>query len=198
MKTLKLSVPGWLAALFIAVVMILMGCAETAHVMKDSSVDMKQYKTYAWVQKTTPKDAKPNHNNDLTEQNIRVAVTEQLQKRGYIGSPTNPDLLLSADLLVEKDQERRSDAVYTEPYTQNYYSPRNGRLITYYFPSQFAGYNNYSATVRKGTITLTFIDARTDKAVWQAWASKRLDNSNIDSDEIAQDVKSIFNKFDGN
>ena len=68
---------------FIAIVIILSGCAETAHVVKDSSTNMARYKTYAWVPTTVPKDAKPNHDNELVEQNIRNSVSEQLQKRGY-------------------------------------------------------------------------------------------------------------------
>ena len=192
------SSSSWIGALSIIILAIISGCAETAHVMKDNSVDVRRYKTYAWVQKPVSKDTASNHKNELTERSIRNAVSEQLQKRGYTESPTNPDVLVSTDLLVEKDQERRSDAVYTEPYTQNYYNPRTGRLITYYFPSQFAGFDSYSTTVRKGTLTLTFIDSRTDKAVWQGWASKRLNSTNMDDDEIFQDVRSIFNKFDGN
>ena len=195
--SLKSSV-GWLSTLYIGMGIFMVGCAETAHVMKDNSVNMAQYKTYAWVERVLPKDAKEDHNGELTDQNIREAVNVQLQKRGYTASAKDPDLLISTDLLYEKNTESRSAPVYTESYTRNYYNPRTGTLVTYYFPSQFVGYDNYSTTVKKGTVTLTFIDARTDKAVWQGWASKRLESSNIDADEIFQDVRSIFNKFDGN
>lgn len=182
----------------ISLLLIFTGCAETAHVIKDDSVNFKQYKTYAWVQKTVPKDAKPNPGNELIEQSVRNAVIVQLQKRGYSETTSKPDVLVSTDLLVEKNNERRTDPVYTESYTRNYYNPNTGRMISYYFPSQLVGYDNYSVGIKKGTITLTFIDAKTDKAVWQGWASKRLNDSNMDSDEIFQDVRSIFNKFDGN
>ena len=189
---------AWLGAMSVGMAMILTGCAETAHVIKDKSAEMRHYKTYSWVQKAAPKDAKPNHNNELVEQTIRNTVAEQLQKRGYTETATDPDLYVSTDMLVEKDNERRTDAVYTDPTYRNYYNPRTGRIVTYYFPSQLAGYDDYSVTIRKGTVTVTFIDARTDKAVWQGWASKRLNSTNMDEDEIFQDVRSIFNKFDGN
>ena len=189
---------GWLGAFLLGVAIVIIGCAETAHVIKDNSADMKRYKTYAWVPKTARKDAQPNHSNELVDQNIRNAVGDQLQKRGYVATATNPDLWISTDMLVEKNNERRTDAVYSESVYRTYVNPSNGRLITYYFPSQLVGYDNYSVTVKKGTVTLTFIDAKTDKAVWQGWASKRLNESVMDSDEIFQDVRSIFNKFDGN
>jgi len=187
-----------LAAICVGMILISTGCAETAHVIKDNSVNVHSYKTYAWVQKTAPKDGKPNQNNELVEQNIRNAVAEQLQKRGYVETTTDPELYISTDMLIERNNERRTDAVYTDSYYRNYYNPRTGRMVTYYFPSQLAGYENYSVTVRKGTVTVTFIDAKTDKAVWQGWASKRLESSTMDQDEIFQDVRSIFNKFDGN
>lgn len=183
---------------FIFVTLILIGCAETARVIKDDSVNMKRYKIYAWVQNVVPKDAKSNPAGELTEQSIRNAVNLQLQKRGYVESATNPDLLVSTDLLAEKNEERRNDAVYSESYTRTYYDPNSARYVTYYFPSQLVGFDNYSVAIKKGTITLTFIDTKTNKAVWQGWASKKLYDNNIDSDEIFQDVRSIFNKFDGN
>jgi len=195
--TLKSSF-RWMGAMVTGIAMIITGCAETAHVMKDNSVDIKRYKTYAWVKKPEKKEAKPNPGNELIELTIRNTVNEQLQKRGYTESSSDPDLLVTSDLLVERNIERRSDAVYTEPYYQSYYNPNSGKLITYYFPSQLAGFDNYSTAIRKGTITLTFLDARTDKAVWQGWASKKLYDTNMDADEIFQDVRSIFNKFDGN
>ncbi len=190
--------PGLRGAIFVGIAILFNACAETAHVIKDNSVNVHSYKTYAWVQKTSPKDGKLNHNNDLVEQNIRNAVGEQLLKRGYVETNTDPELYISTDMLLEKDNERRTDAVYTDSYYRNYYNPRTGKMVTYYFPSQLAGYENYSVTVRKGTVTVTFIDAKTDKAVWQGWASKRLESSTMDQDEIFQDVRSIFNKFDGN
>lgn len=188
----------WLGVVSICIGTMVTGCAETAHVVKDSTVNMKLYKTYAWVQKKGPKEAMPDQSNELVEQSIHNAVSEQLQKRGYIESASDAELLISTDVLVEKNQERRTDAVYTESYTRSFYNPNTGRYITYYFPSQLAGYENYSTSIRKGTVTLTFIDSKTDKAVWQGWASKRLNDTNMDSDEISQDVRSIFNKFDGN
>ena len=187
-----------LCSFSVAVAILLSGCAETAHVIKDNSVVMARYKTYAWVPREAPKDAKPDHSNELVEKNIRDAVGEQLNKRGYVQTASNPDLWISTDMLVEKNNERRTDARYSESFYRTYYNPNTGRYITYYFPSQLEGYDNYSVSVRKGTVTVTFIDAKTEKAVWQGWASKRLESSTMDSDEIFQDVRSIFNKFDGN
>ncbi|HNF01593.1 MAG TPA: DUF4136 domain-containing protein, partial [Ferruginibacter sp.] len=64
------------------------------------------------------------------------------------------------------------------------------------FPSRFMGYDTYSTTVREGTITITLIDNRTDKTVWQGWTTSELSSSRISSNEIDRSVKTIFRKFD--
>nr|HNH22428.1 DUF4136 domain-containing protein [Ferruginibacter sp.] len=51
-------------------------------------------------------------------------------------------------------------------------------------------------TVREGTITITLIDNRTDKTVWQGWTTSELSSSRISSNEIDRSVKTIFRKFD--
>ena len=45
-------------------------------------------------------------------------------------------------------------------------------------------------------MTVTLIDAKTDKAVWQGWATEELNKTNISEKEIDKNVKSIFKKFD--
>ena len=190
------SLFGWLGAFSISVALFATGCAGTAHVEKDKTADLSSYKTYGWLEHTESKKEKNNHRNDILDKNIRNAVDEQLQKKGYVQSSANPDLLISSDLLVEKNQKERSNAVYTDPYTRTYYNARTGRYSNFYFPSQFAGYDNYSTTVKEGTVTVTLIDARTDKAVWQGWATRELDRGAVTSKDIDKNVSSIFKKFD--
>lgn len=187
---------GWVGAFSIGAAIFLAGCAGTAHVQKDKSADFSQYKTYSWVEKEKPKNSKANHRYDMAEQNIRDAVNEQLQKKGYIESKNDPDVLVSTDLLLEKNMREQKDPVYSQPYTRSYYNPRTRRINTFYFPSEFMGYDSYSTTVKEGTVTVTMIDAKTDKAVWQGWATKQLNRNNITEKEIDQNVRSIFKKFD--
>ena len=188
---------GWVGAFSIGAAIFITGCAGTAHVQKDKSANFSQYKTYSWVEKVKPKNGKANHRNDMAEQNIRDAVNEQLQKKGYVESESNPDVLVSTDLLLEKNMQEQKDPVYSQSYTRSYYNPRTRRVSTFYYPSEFMGYDSYSKTVKEGTVTVTMIDAKTDKAVWQGWATKQLNKNNITEKEIDQNVKSIFKKFDG-
>jgi hypothetical protein len=186
---------GWLGAFSIGITLFVTGCAGTAHVQKDRSANFSQYKTYGWIEKAAPKKA--NHKNDITYQNIRNSVNEQLQKKGYVESKSNPDVLISTDLVTERNTRLQNDPVYSDAYTRSYYNPRSGRWNNFYYPSQFMGYDNSTRTIREGTVTVTMIDAKTDKAVWQGWATKELNRRDISEKEIDQNVKSIFKKFDG-
>ena len=182
----------------LAGMLLLSSCANTAHIEKSQGTDLAAYKTYSWVEEEKPKEKekKANRQKEITQQNIQIAVDKQLQKSGWQLVKTNPDVLVSTDLVVEKSQKEQRDPVYSQPYTRTYFNRYSRRFSTYYFPSQFMGYDSYSTTVKEGTVTVTLIDAKTDKAVWQGWATNELYNNQLSDKEINKNVKSIFKKFD--
>jgi len=186
----------WVSAATVSAVLVVTGCAGTAHVEKDKSADFRTYHTYAWIDKPEEKGTKKNRRTELTETNIRNAVNEQLRKNGWREVNASPDILVSSELLVERNRKQQQDPVYSQPYTRSYYNRYSGRFVTYYFPSRFMGYDTYSTTVREGTITITLIDNKTDKTVWQGWTTSELNNNRITSNEIDRNVRTIFRKFD--
>ncbi|MBK5270649.1 MAG: DUF4136 domain-containing protein [Bacteroidia bacterium] len=184
-------------------VFLLASCASTAHIEKDDTIDFGSYKTFSWVNKSgethLQKDQKEKDHskvNDLTEQKIRQAVNIELEKNaGWRESKNHPDVLLSYDVLVERGIKESNNPVYTHPYTRLVYNPYTGRYITIYYPSQFIGYDRDQRSVKEGTITISMIDTRTDKTVWQGWTTGEVNNRNLTSKEIQNSVKSIFKKF---
>jgi len=190
LQSIKLSVLAIAAGIFIS------GCASTAHVEKASTADLGSYKTYSWITPEKNKNNKVSRRNEIAVQNLQAAVNEQLQKVGYREVKSNPDVLVNSELLVERTEKEQRDPVYSQPYTRYYYNPRTGRYNSFYYPSQFEGYNSYSTTVKEGTITVTLIDTRTDKTVWQGWSTEELNYAQITDKEINKNVRSIFKKFD--
>ena len=187
MKNLKL----WSGV--VGFVFLLASCASTAHIEKDDNTDFRKYKTFAWIDK----DGNRNHSNDLTEQKVKDAVNRELEKTaGWRESKNRPDVLLSYDVLVEKTVAQRSDPVYSRSYTRTFYNPYSRRYINVYYPSQFMGYDSYDVPSREGTVTITMIDAKTDKTVWQGWTTDEINGRNMSSKEIQNGVKAIFRKFD--
>ncbi|MEP7254989.1 MAG: DUF4136 domain-containing protein [Ferruginibacter sp.] len=186
----------WVAATAVTLVILFTGCAGNAHIEKDKSADFSKYHTYAWVEKPEEKATKKNRRNELTEANMRNSVNEQLQKIGWKEAGENPDIMINYELLVERNQKEQKDPVYSQSYTRSYYNRYTGKVNTFYYPGQFVGYDSYSTTVKEGTVTITMIDNRTDKTVWQGWTTSELMSSKITGKEIDQSVKTIFRKFD--
>ena len=187
---------NWVAAVAVTAALLFTGCAGTAHIEKDKSADFSKYQTFAWVEKPEEKETPKARRNELTEANIRNSVNEQLQKVGWKEVSTNPDIMVNYELLVERNQKEQKDAVYSQSYTRSYYNRYTGKVNTFYYPSQFVGYDTYSTTVKEGTVTITMIDNKTDKTVWQGWTTSELNSSKITGKEIDQSVKTIFKKFD--
>lgn len=183
---------------YLGFVFLLASCAPAAHIEKDDTTDFSQYKTFAWLEKD--KDGKKvNHNskNDLTEQKVRQAVSKELEKSaGWKETKKNPDVLLSYDVLVERSVKQQSDPVYSRPFMRTFYNPYARRYFNVYYPSQFMGYDNYDVPSREGTVTISMIDANTEKTVWQGWVTDEVDNRHMTAKEIQNSVKAIFKKFD--
>ncbi|MGK2860950.1 MAG: DUF4136 domain-containing protein [Chitinophagaceae bacterium] len=181
----------------LAFVFLLASCASTAHIEKDDHTDFTRYKTFSWVEKQEDEKKEKNKKNDLAEQKIRDAVSKELERTaGWRESKNNPDVLLSYDVLVERSVKTQSEPVYSRSFTRTFYNPYSRRFYNVYYPSRFVGYDNYDTQTREGTITISMIDARSEKTVWQGWATDEVNNRNLTTKEIQNSVRAIFRKFD--
>jgi hypothetical protein len=176
---------------------LLAGCASVAHVEKDDSANFSNYHSYTWVDARDSKDdSAKTRVSDLTEKKIRNAVNSELAKAGWRESKHRPDVLISYDVVVERGVKENSDPVYSQPYTRYVYNPYNRRWFSIYYPSEFLGYDRNQRSVKEGTVTVSVIDAKTEKTVWQGWTTDEVNSQNLTGKEIQNAVKSIFRKFD--
>ncbi len=190
MKKMKWQMAG-LALVFS---FVFAGCASVAHIEKDPSADFGNYKTFAWIEK---KASDSTNSSDILESTVKNVVNTELQKMtGWRETKTRPDLLLSYDVLVERSVQQKSDAVYSSPFVRTFYNPMARRYFNVYYPSRFMGYDNYGVPVQEGTVTVSMIDARTDKTVWQGWTTDQIDSRKMRSKEVESAVKTIFRKLD--
>ena len=190
MKNLK----WWTGSL--AFLFLLASCGSSAHIEKADDADFSQYKTFAWMDKDGEGKNDRDRINDITEQKVRVAVNKELEKTGWKETKHRPDVLLSYDVLVERSIRESTNPVYSRPYSRVIYNPYTRRYATIYYPSQFMGYERDERAVKEGTVTITMIDTKTDKAVWQGWTTEEVNGRNLSSKEIENSVRSIFRKFD--
>lgn len=177
--------------------LLLAGCASVAHVEKDDSVNFSKYHSYTWVEARDAKnDSAKTRVSDLTERKIKDAVNAELAKTGWRESKSRPDVLISYDVIVERGVKNDTDPVYSDPFTRYIYNPYTRRWVSIYYPSQFMGYDRNQRSVKEGTVTVSVIDAKTEKTVWQGWTTDEVNSQNLTSKEIQNAVKSIFRKFD--
>ena len=184
---MKKLIMSWMGVL--SVVLLLSSCASTTHIEKDDTVNFRGYKSYAWTDNG-------RKGNGLLEANIRSAVDQQLSKAGWREVKNRPDLLIESDMLVEKSTKDLSNPVYSQPYSRLVYNPYTRRYASIYYPSQFLGYDREQREIREGTVTITMIDAKTDKTVWQGWSTDEINSRKFTSKEVQNLVKSIFRKAD--
>ena len=187
MKMLKVAL-----ALVIPIALVV-SCATPAYVERDETADFSRYKTFAWID--NPKEEKNRH-HDLMKKNVQEAVTAKLEKEGFKEDRSKPVVLISYDLLVEKATREQSNPVYSRPFRRVYYNPFYRRYGVIYYPSTFMGYDDYTTEIKQGTLTITMVDARTDKTIWQGWTTDEVNSRNVSKKEIQSSVNSIFRKFD--
>ena len=192
---MKKRIIRWSA--YLGAVVLLASCASTAHIEKDDNADFKKYKTFSWIDKDGQEEKDQNGNKDIVETKVREAVNKELEKSaGWRETKNRPDVLLSYDVLVERTVKENNNPVYSRPYSRLVYNPYTRRYTTIYYPSEFLGYERDQRPVKEGTITISMIDARSDRTVWQGWTTDEIDGRHMTSKEIQNSVRSIFKKFD--
>ena len=184
------------SASVVAAVLFAAGCSSPVYVQKDDSVNFNNYKTYMWVETRANENDKTERAAAFADISVHNAVNEELSKLGWQEVTDNPDALIGYDILVERSTEQRSDPLYSQSFTRSYYNRFTGRWNTIYYPSQFLGYQDYQVPVKEGTVTISIMDARTDKNIWQGWTTETMNYTRLTDDEISRSVRNIFNKFD--
>ncbi|HKC36454.1 MAG TPA: DUF4136 domain-containing protein [Chitinophagaceae bacterium] len=185
-----------IAVMLVSVATLIYSCSSPAYVEKDSSANLSNYKTYMWVDVKSSENDASSRATAFADVSVHNSVNAELNKWGWREVTDNPDVLVSYDVLVERNVETQSDPVYSHPYSRLYYNPYTKRWSTIYYPSQFLGYQQYQIPVREATITITMMDANTDKKVWQGWTTERL-NGGITDFDVKKSVRNIF-KESGN
>ena len=180
-----------IAVVLVFISAIIYSCSSPAYVEKDSSANLSNYKSYMWVDVKASENDASSRAITFADVSVHNSVNAELNKWGWREVTANPDVLVTYDVLVERNVETQSDPVYSQPYSRYYYNPYSRRWSTIYYPSQFLGYQQYQVPVREATITISMMDADTDKRIWQGWTTERLSGGLSDLD-VKKSVRSIF------
>ncbi|HMU46328.1 MAG TPA: DUF4136 domain-containing protein [Chitinophagaceae bacterium] len=169
-------------------------CSAPAYVEKASGTDFSEYKTYKWVNTCEKQSKEDERSISFADVPVHNAVEAELNKWGWEETTSEPDAYIMYDIMVENTTELQKEAQYSRPYTRYYYNPYRKRWYSINYPSQFLGYTAYETPVKEGTITITIVDAKTDKKIWQGWTTEKLDYAGISNTEIKRSIRNIFDE----
>ena len=185
-----------IGSFLIIAAIVLAGCGVQSYVEKDPSVDLNNYKTFAWINEKGTKEENGKPYKDFKETYLMDLVTRELERNGWQKVKSNPDVLIDYDIMIENDSRRESQSVYSRPTVRYFYNPYTGRVNSYYYPSRYLGENSYTVPYKSGTITINIVDNDSDKLIWQGWAETEVTSRTISKDDMEKIVRSIFKKLD--
>lgn len=151
--------------LFALLIFLAASCSSSVKVTSDydKQADFAKYKTYAFSQESLALPV-----GDLNRARVIAAVENEMAAKGFSKSE-DPDLIV--DILVRA--EEKVDATATTSGT-GYYGGRYGGMRYGYgggFTSTSINYEEYI----EGTMFINFVDASTEKIVWQGRGTKTID-----------------------
>jgi hypothetical protein len=184
-----------LGSILVLAALAFVGCGVSAHVEKDPSVNMSNYKTFAWLTDHSGSNKEGKSYQNFQEKSLKDMVNQQLEKNGMRMVKSNPDVLIDYDIMIENDVKNQSESVYSRPSVRYFYNPYTRRINSVYYPSQYLGENSYAVPYKSGTITLNFVDTKSNNLVWQGWAETELTTRRLQQDDMKKVVKAIFKKF---
>jgi Domain of unknown function (DUF4136) len=155
---------------------------------KDPKIDLKGYKSYAWV---APGDERlsPNRKNKPYGKLIVQSADSELQKKGMLVDVNTPDVLFLFETKVEEVAETSQAPVADNGMGYGY---------GYGYPGYYVG----GVPVATGGVSTTFheegllyfnmYDTKTGKFLWSGGAKKRLKASDDIEKVIKTAVRDIF------
>ncbi len=174
---------------------LLLSCSAPAYIEKDDTVNLADYKTYMWVETKASENDESKRATAYADISIHNEVNKELAKWGWNVVNENPDIYISYDVFVERTVTTEQQPVYSNSYTRYFFNPVRRRWSSVYYPSRFVGYDTYQTPVKEGTVTITMMDAETDKKIWQGWTTETFHSSGITTIDAQKSVRNIFRKI---
>ena len=177
---------------FITAAFTITGCNVTSHTAQMTGINFNNYKTFAWANMGR-NEKSDRSNNEIIDNNIKNAVTAELTGKGWVETQADPDVLIDYTIAVKHGHRVEDAPVYSYPFSRYVY--RRGRIYSLWFPSSLVGIRSKDVPFREGELTVNMIDTKTNKLIWQGWASGDLNDRQFTSKDVDKQVKSIFKKF---
>ena len=158
-------------------VLLLNACASSPQIRAntDKNADFSAYYSYGFIE---PLGTDKAGYTTLVTKYLRDAVSDELEKRGYVFS-SDPDLLVN--FFARLENRIQITSAPTPIYYGGYYDYRHGIYDSY--PRYI--YRPYSYSYKEGTVNVDLIDAKKKQMVWEGVAVNVVDAEELDNPEQA-------------
>lgn len=161
----------------VILVAIMAGCASApaTHVVTDPQADLRAYRTFGFY------ETGKGEYSTITDNRLKQATREQLQRLGYTYVDSNPDLRVNILLKVESRQEIHSTPASVGRFAYRGWVPYAVETVHY----------------REGTLAIDLVDAKRNSMVWRGVAGDRITNSDMrnSGETIDSVVRQLFAAF---
>jgi len=164
----------------LGIILILAGCSISVHNTYDKEVDFSKYKTFCWMSGCEFKFNGPAYLDDsLLRENLKVAIIEELKRKGLEQNTDNPDLLVGFTITVKDEQAviyhpSEDMPVYIKPLDTE------KEIINYL----------------KGSLIIGMADNKESRMVWQSEAIGYMEsNPDFSEKNIKKGIKVVLKNY---
>lgn len=154
---------GWVLGIC---VLLLAGCATGPEITSeaDPEADFGSYRTFGFY---APLALEKEGYATPTTDRIKAAARAQLESRGYVYTPEQPDLWVNLNAYMQK----RTDVTSFPTVDYNYYYSYRARS---YFAVPFWHDETHVRQYTEGTLNVDLVDRRKNRLVWEGIAVGRI------------------------
>jgi len=148
--------------------------------MRDPTVNFAAFKTYGW----SPAAATSDQPVGLLDKNIRVAISAEMQRRGYVESAEKPDLRIACE--TASAQKVKNNPV------------RIGVGVGSWGGNVGGSVNVGSPSVKsyqEGSLVIHAVDAARNTEVWQGSIAGQMNKGSVEQAAINQAVARAMKDF---
>ncbi|WP_242928895.1 DUF4136 domain-containing protein [Pontibacter vulgaris] len=186
------------ACYFLLILTLFSACVATSGISHTNTIlapktNLTKYKTFAWYQdKPAAEPVFDKGYNAALDKNIRLAIEQELLKKGYQKATGKADMLLAYDVSVSVPVEKDKPENFAPGFGYSY-----GYMAGYRYKYGDAGLPGYRAVdlFKQGTLILDVVDTKSKQLLWRGWTEGAIENFKASAGTVHKEVETILNKF---